>query len=211
MLAYNRANPKLGKGIGSYSLLHQFNTNVSYELPFGRGKLIGGGATGLFDKVIGGWQWNNIFYAQSGFPITPLVGANRSGNGDTRFPDRPNMNPNFKGPVILGVDAFKKTGLYYDPNAFLLPPAGTYGNLSRGRLRGPRLVNLDMSLHKRIPLTEQWNLQFRAEAFNILNSAHLNTPLAPVFDGASYSNLAGVITDTAARERQIQFALRLEF
>jgi len=54
-------------------------------------------------------------------------------------------------------------------------------------------------------------LQFRAEAFNILNHANLNTPLGAVFDGASYSGTAGVIENTANRERQIQFALRLEF
>jgi hypothetical protein len=211
VLLYNRLNPRLSKGIGSYSLKHQFSTNVSYELPFGRGKLIGGGATGVADKIIGGWQLNSIFYAQGGFPITPLVGANRSGNGDSRQPDRVSMNPNFQGDPILGVEAFKKTGRYFDPNAFIRPLAGTFGDLGRGRFRGPSLWNLDMSLFKSIPINEQWRVQFRAEAFNILNHANLNTPLGAVFDGASYTGTAGVITDTATRERQIQFALRLEF
>jgi hypothetical protein len=211
VLLYNRQNPRLSKGVGSYSLTHQFNTNVSYALPFGRGKLIGGGAAGVADRIIGGWQLHSIFGVQSGFPITPLVGSNRSGNGDTRFPDRPDMNPNFTGPVVLGVDSWKKTGLYYNPEAYLRPLAGTFGNSARGRFRGPGLWNLDMSLFKSIPITEQWNLQFRAEAFNILNHANLNTPLGPLFDGPNYSELAGDITDTANRERQIQFALRLEF
>jgi len=212
----NPYNPKLSRGIASYSLKHQFNNNFSYQLPFGNGRAFGSGATGFVDKLIGNWQWNGIFNAQSGFPMTPVVGVNQSGNGDTRIPDVPLMNPNFKGNVILGVDGFKKTGRYFDPNAFLLPPTGTFGNVSRGRFTGPGFWNLDMSLFKRIPLKERLNLQFRAEAFNILNHANFNSPIAGnvVFDTSDptkYAGSAGAITETANRERQIQFALRLEF
>ena len=65
------------------------------------------------------------------------------------------MNPNFKGNRILGVDGFKKTGKHFDPNAFLLPPTGTFGDMSRGRFTGPGFWNLDMSLFKRIPVSEK--------------------------------------------------------
>ena len=214
----NPYNPKLSRGIGSYSLKHQFNANFSYQLPFGNGRAIGGAATGFVDKLIGGWQWNGIFNAQSGFPMTPVVGLNQTGNGDTRIPDVPILNPAFKGDVILGVDGFKKTGRYFDPNAFLLPATGTFGNVSRGMFTGPGFWNLDMSLFKRIPLKERLNLQFRAEAFNILNHANFNSPIAGnvVFDTSDpskYAGSAGTITETAPvhGERQIQFALRLEF
>jgi Carboxypeptidase regulatory-like domain len=212
----NPYNPKLSRGISSYSLKHQFNANSSYQLPFGNGRAFGGGATGIVDKLIGNWQWNTIFNAQSGFPLTPFVGVNQSGNGDTRIPDVPNLNPDFKGNPILGVDSFKKTGKYFDPNAFSLPLAGTFGNISRGRFTGPGFWNVDMSLFKRIPLKERLNLQFRAEAFNIFNHANFNSPIAGnvVFDTSDpskYAGSAGTITETAGRERQIQFALRLEF
>lgn len=207
----SRFNPKLSHGIASYSLQHQFNTNVSYQLPFGSGHAIGGGATGWVDKAISGWQLNSIFNAQGGFPFTPQTGSNRSQNGDSRNPDLPNRNPDFTGDVVLGADGFKKTGHYYDPNAFSLPPAGTFGNGSRGAFRGPGLVNLDLSLFKGIPLTEQWNLQFRAEVFNILNHTNLGAPRPVVFEGTNLSGGAGIIDKTANRERQIQFALRLEF
>jgi hypothetical protein len=212
----NPYKPKLSRGVGSYSLKHQFNTNASYQLPFGNGRKFGSSATGLLDKLIANWQYNSILNIQSGFPMTPVVGINQSGNGDTRIPDVPLMNPNFTGPVILGVDGFKKTGKYFDPNAFLLPAAGTFGNVARGRFTGPGFWNLDMSLFKRIPLKEKLNLQFRAEAFNILNHANFNSPIAGnvVFDTgdlSKYAGSAGTITETANRERQIQFALRLEF
>jgi hypothetical protein len=212
----NPYNPKLSRGVGSYSLKHQFNANFSYQLPFGNGRAFGSGATGLLDKLISNWQWNSIFNAQSGFPMTPVVGLNQSGNGDTRNPDVPILNPNFHGDAILRVDGFKKTGRYFDPNAFLLPPAGTFGNVARGSFTGPGFYNLDTSLFKRIPLKENLNLQFRAEVFNILNHANFNSPIAGnvVFDTSDptkYAGSAGTITETANRERQIQFALRLEF
>jgi hypothetical protein len=73
-----------------------------------------------------------------------------------------------------------------------------------------------MSLFKRISIKENLNLQFRAEAFNILNHVNFNSPTAGnvVFDTSDltkYAGSAGRITETANRERQIQFALRLEF
>src|SRR5437870_8782502 len=170
----NRYNLKLNKGIASYSIAHQFNTNFLYQLPFGNGRAFGGGATGLVEKLIGNWQWNGIVSAQSGYPIMPLVGSNRSGNGDARNPDVPNWNPDFKGKVILGVGEFKKTGHYFDPNAFVLPAAGTFGNVARGALMGPGYFNVNTSLFKRIPLKESLNLQFRVEAFNVLNHANFS-------------------------------------
>jgi hypothetical protein len=205
----NRYDPKRNRGIASYSLKHQFNANFTYPLPFGKG------ATGFADKLIGGWQWNGIFNAQGGFPMTPSVGFNESGNGDSRNPDVVSRNPAFRGDPILGVEGFKKTGRYFDPNAFVLPAAGTFGNISRGAFRGPGFWNLDMSLFKQISLSEKLKMQFRAEAFNILNHVNFNNPTAGIvmFDASDlkYSGSAGVITDTANRERQIQFALRLEF
>src|SRR5881409_425319 len=183
----NRFNRRLDKGVASFSLLHQFNTNFSYQLPFGNGRAFGSGATGWVEKLIGGWQWNAIFSATGGFPFTPTVGSNRSGNGDSRNPDVPNWNPNFKGNVILGVAEFKKTGRYFDPNAFMPPVAGTFGNVGRDSFRGPGMWNVDTSLFKRIPLKEQVNLQFRTEVFNALNHANFGHPNLILFSGSDIS------------------------
>src|SRR4029077_1580549 len=126
-------------------------------------------------------------------------------------PDVPNRNPAFSGPVILGVDGFKKTGRYFDSGAFSLPLSGTFGNTSRGSFTGPALTTFDTSLFKKISINEQWNLQFRAEAFNIFNHANFAEPNPIVFQGNNYSSSAGVITSTATTSRQIQFALKLLF
>ncbi|PYS31446.1 MAG: hypothetical protein DMG11_01335 [Acidobacteria bacterium] len=204
---YNR---HLNKGVAAYSLQHQFNSNFSYQLPFGSGQRLGSGASGWMNRLIGGWQWNGIVTAQSGFPITPLIGFNNSGTGDGGVVDVPNLNPNFKGPVILG-----SVDHWFDPRAFTVPLAGTFGNAGRSTFRGPGLFNLDTSLFKRIPIREGVTLQFRAEAFNVLNHVNFAFPNQVVFQGNSanysYSESAGEITNTATPSRQLQFALKLLF
>ncbi|MBI4478957.1 MAG: carboxypeptidase regulatory-like domain-containing protein [Acidobacteria bacterium] len=196
----------LNRGLAAFNLRHQFNGNYTYELPFGEGKAWGSGVTGIWDKLISGWQWNGILQLQSGFPFTPTIGANRSGTGDSRNPDVPSWNPAFAGEVIKG-----KQTQWFDPNAFMLPLAGTFGNAGRGVLIGPRLANFDTSLFKNFLLTERWNLQFRAEAFNVLNHTNFGRPSPTVFQGANVNSAAGVITTTATKSRNVQFALKLTF
>jgi hypothetical protein len=197
---------KLNRGVGSYSLNHQFNANFSYQLPFGNGQRFGGSAGGIMNQLIGGWQWNGIVTAQGGFPVTPLVGSNISGTGDTNQSDVPNWNPNFTGPVVLG-----KPDQWFDPHAFQLPTAGTFGNVSRGSFRGPQLVDVDTSFFKKMRINERLNLQLRAEAFNLLNHSNFSYPNPITFSGSSYSSSAGVLTATVGTSRQIQIAMKLVF
>ena len=102
----------------------------------------------------------------TGFPFTPLIGSNRSGDGDTRNPDRVSINPSFTGSVI------GKSNQWYNPAAFVLPTPGTYGNIGRGTLTGPGLANVDLSLFKNTAVSEKTTMQFRAEFFNILNRSN---------------------------------------
>ena len=153
-----------------------------------------------------GWQFNTIVSLMDGFPFTPQIGSNRSGDGDTRNPDRPSLNPAFSGPVVLG-----NPNQWFNPAAFKLPIAGTYGNLGRGVYSGPGLADVDASLFKTTAITERANLQFRAEFFNVLNHANFGTPNATVFSSGAISPSAGLITATATTSRQIQFGLKLIF
>jgi hypothetical protein len=202
----NYYNLALSKGPAAFNLEHQFNANFSYELPFGAGKAVGGSASGLVDRLIGGWQWNGIVTAQTGLPFTPTAGSNRSGSGNIANPDVPNRNPDFQGPVIT-----ENPNRWFNPSAFRLPIAGTFGNAGRNQFLGPNLTNVDTSLFKRIRINERLNLQFRAEAFNILNRANFGQPAIGVFAGTNVSPSAGVITSTATTSRQLQFALKLMF
>jgi hypothetical protein len=172
--------------------------SARYELPFH--------ATGMEGKFVDGWQLNGIATLLSGFPFTPLIGANRSGDGDTRNPDRPSLNPNFTGPIVLG-----NPNEWFNPNAFILPAAGTYGNLGRGVFNGPGLADLDLSLFKTTALSERTKLQFRAEFFNALNHPNFGAPNTTVFSGTTVNASAGLITTLATAQRQIQFGLKLIF
>ena len=191
----DRYDPQRDWGPSSLNVASQGSISWTYALPFGRDR-----------RWLGGWQLNGIATLLSGFPFTPQTGSNRSGDGDTRNPDRPSLNPAFSGPVVVG-----SPDQWFNPNAFVLPAAGTYGNLGRGTYTGPGLAELDLSLVKDIAATEQMKLQLRSEFFNILNHANLGTPNAIVFSGGAISPSAGLITATATTSRQIQFGLKLIF
>jgi carboxypeptidase family protein len=199
-------HPKRDYGPSIQNQKHKLVFSGGYELPFGQNKRFLGGVTGAGGKLLGGWQINWILTALSGFPFTPVVGANRSGNGDTRNPDRPSLNPAFTGSIITG-----NPNQYFNPNAFILPTVGTFGNLGRDTLQGPGLRDLDLSLFKTTTISERVSLQFRAESFNLLNRANFNVPALPIFSGNTASPSAGIITSTTTTARQIQFGLKLIF
>lgn len=187
-------DPRLDYGSSAFDIRNRFAANASYELPFHGGRLVSG------------WQLNTIVTSQSGFPFTPELGYNQSRDGDTSSPDRPSWAPGRSAAnAILGNPA-----QWFDPTAFVLPTAGTYGNVSRNSLFGPHLNNVDVSLLKRTKLTERIGLQFRVEVFNIVNHTNLGLPsnIALTTTGAPASS-AGLISTTATDAREMQFGLKL--
>jgi len=198
------ANPhdiKADWGRASFDIRHSAVINATYDLPFGRGS-----RNVWIGRIIRNWQISGIETLQTGLPFTPQLGYNPSNDGDSRNPVRPSLNPSFVGPVIIG-----SPDEYFNPNAFEPPLAGTYGNAGRNSLQGPGLAETDISIAKRFDLTERVNLQFKAEAFNLLNRTNFNTPNTIVFTSATAgpSPTAGVITSTSTTSRQIQFGMKL--
>jgi hypothetical protein len=157
-------------------------------------------------KLIGNWQVSGIETLQSGLPFTPQLSYNPSNDGDTRNPVRPSWNPNFAGQVIQG-----GPNRYFNPNAFIQPLPGTYGNAGRNILQGPGLAETNVSVAKKISISERLDLQFRSEFFNLFNRANLNTPNPVVYASAigGPSPTAGVVTSTSTTSRQIQLGLKL--
>ena len=204
VLDRNRVSRDWGRS--ALNATNQASISARYELPFGQGKRWLNAASGLGSKLIGGWQLNGISTFLSGFPFTPLIGSNRSGDGDTRNPDRPSVNPNFSGPVQL-----REPSQWFNPNAFVLPAPGTFGNLGRGTLTGPGLADVDLSLFKNTAVSERTSLQFRAEFFNAFNRVNFGPPNTTVFSSGAISASAGLITTLATNPRQIQFGLKLIF
>jgi hypothetical protein len=205
-LVANPDNIRADWGPATYDVRNAGVINVSYDLPFGNGKQLLNGLSGWENNIVGGWTVNSIVTIQSGFPFTPQLSFNPSNDGDSRNPVRPSWKPGFTGPVILG-----GTTQWFDPNAFIVPPSGTFGNVGRNVLTGPGLATWDFSVMKDTHLLEKLDLQFRAEIFNLLDRTNLNTPNLIVFTSAagSPSPVAGSFTQTSTTSRQVQFGLKL--
>ncbi|HET9180333.1 MAG TPA: carboxypeptidase-like regulatory domain-containing protein [Terriglobia bacterium] len=205
-LAMNPQNLAMDYGLSTFDVRHIAVVSGSYQLPFGESRRFLGGETGWKGKLVSGWTLDAIITARSGFPFTPQMSFNPSNNGDSRNSVRPSFNPAFAGPVVLG-----GPNRYFGPNAFIVPPNGTYGNVGRDTFIGPGLETFDSSLMKDTSLTESLKIELRAEFFNVLNRPNFNTPNLIVFTQPAGvpATTAGVITSTSTSARQIQFGLKL--
>lgn len=204
----NPFDPMQDYGPSAFNVAQRATISSIYELPFGAGRRFLSHATPFVNGVIGGWQANLIAAFQSGFPFTPELGFNQSRDGDTAAPDRPNWAPG-RNPS----NAYLHTqARWFDPAAFSLPVAGTYGNVARNSLTAPGLTSVDLSLAKDTHLSEHYLLQLRAEFFNLPNHTNFGLPsgVALTTTGAAASS-AGLISTTATDAREIQFSARLHW
>jgi hypothetical protein len=205
-------NPGLDYGPAATNIRHAAAINGTWELPFSDGLL----ANPLAKEALGGWSVSGIATLQSGFPLSPQLGYNPTGNGDTRNPVRPNLAPGFHGPLYA-----KTVAQWFNPAAFSAPYPGTFGNVGRDTLTGPGLSELDLALVKNTTIHERLRAQFRAEFFNVLNHSNFTTPNPVVFSSGptpkaptaevAPSPTAGVVSATATTSRQIQFGVKILF
>ena len=191
----NAADPFLEHRIGDEDRPLRLVLSGVYEFPFGKGKPIFGGANGFADRVIGGWQLNAIYIAQSGAPID--------------WSDR-NTLIFFGGDINL--DPREIDDLAFDTSRFETNASRQLGQNRRvfptrfGSLRTDGVNNLDASLIKNIPIVERFRAQFRAEVFNVLNRTQFNGP-----ETNPTSGNFGRITSAANLPRAVQLALRLQW
>jgi hypothetical protein len=209
-------NPRVDYGLAATNVGQAAAINGTWELPFGGNHALSAAHSTATQKIISGWNLSGIATIESGFPFTPQLGYNSTGNGDSRNPGRPELNPAFNAQLYP-----RTPGEWFNPAAFQAPYPGTFGNAPRDGLVGPGLGNLDASLVKATPIHEKVRAQFRIEYFNVLNRANFSTPNPVVFStgatpakpstAAALSPTAGVLTATATTSRQLQFALKLLF
>ncbi len=215
--------PSLDYGLAATDVRNIGVFNSTYDLPLGRGHALFPNASTLLDRLAGGWSVSNIVTVQSGLPLTPQLGYNPTGSGDTRNPVRPDLNRAFTGSLYTGGSTAQRAARFFNPAAFSAPAYGTVGNLGRNTLVAPGFTAWDISLKKVTAITERLNAQFRAEAFNLLNHTNLGQPNPVVFTSgptqgsaanqaaAAVGNTsAGVIT-SAGTSRQLQFSVKLTF
>jgi hypothetical protein len=206
--------PEYNKGLSDFHAAHNWVLNFSYDLPFARS------LTGAAAAILDGWRLSGIVNVRSGSPLSVFVQNNRSrslwqpslGPGIGR--DRPSYAPGF-GPdnAVTG-----NPDQWFDPAAFVLQPSGTFGDTGRGDFIGPNLRTVDLSLVKDSALAALGpggRLEFRVEAFNLLNRANFGSPQLVAFAGAADGEqpLAsfGRVRNTITSARQIQLGVRVRF
>jgi hypothetical protein len=196
----------------STSQKQHFVVSGVYQLPFGRGQTFGTGWNRWVDGALGGWSFSPILTLNSGLPLNLTESKNPSNSGGTA--DRPNVvgNPNQSGTIAANSSCSAPVGpthtrtQWFNPCAFQVQPAGTYGNAGRNLIIGPGSVNLDASIHKSVAFSERVSAQLRLEAFNVANHPNLASPALNI-QGTSF----GVISGASGNARQVQAAIKVLF
>lgn len=201
------------KGRSDFHATHNAIVNFTWQIP------VGADLTGVPAAVFRGWQISGIATLRSGSPLTVFVQANRSrsqwlpslspGVGQ----DRPSYAPGY-GPdnAVIGLP-----DQWFDPKAFVLQEAGTFGNTGRGDFSGPNLRTLDLAFSKRSSLRDDNgpSIELRIEAFNVFNRANFGPPALIAFAGNSDNEEAlasfGRIRTTVTSARQVQLGVRVAF
>ena len=214
-LVCDLTNLRVCRGPSDFDIRHLVNVNGIWELPFGRGRMIGGDVPGWANAVIGGWEITGIFNYRSGLPWHAVTRS---------FP----VGFNFDSPaVVTGNTAALNTtptdlpngtiNIFPDPvaarAALDFPTHGQIGN--RNFLRGPSYWGADIAVLKNwnLPWNENHRLQLRWEMYNAFNHNVFDLPstASSNVNRSIRSTSLGQITASASSPREMQFALRYDF
>jgi Carboxypeptidase regulatory-like domain/TonB dependent receptor-like, beta-barrel/TonB-dependent Receptor Plug Domain len=223
---------KLARGLSDFNIGRTLVISGTWQVPTLNS------VSGPMARLVNGWELGGIFKGSDGVPFTPTfaattgdpLGLNSSAPWD--YPNRLTgpgcgtlINPrdpnNYIKTQCFAVPTAASTAFY---TSYCDPQKGTspqcfnlLGNAGRNILTGPGTVNLDFSLYKDNYIkrvSENFNVQFRVEIFNILNRANFALPITPdnsdIFDAnGAPTGVAGLLTSTTTTAREIQFALKL--
>ena len=217
-------DPRVGYGSSYYNRRNAFVFAGNYDLPFGKGKMIGDNVKGWVNEIIGGFALNGNVSIQSGLPYTPSYALSSSDNDVVGFPNHTNAGYNLHAGSL---DPLTHKVQYFTPSPYVLqssgpqnsfgaysrPAVGTFGNIQRDSLFAPGLWNADLSLAKSFNLTERVHFQLRAEAFNAFNHVNLGGPDSCVDcqDGNAGTISSTLSTQDGTSLRRLQFAARFSF
>ena len=200
----NNLDLKSEKSLSPNDVTHQLSVNYLYELPFGEGRPFLN-QNGWLERMIGGWSLSGVTSVRTGTPILLRALFNNTGGvtQDLRVNLVPGVNPHVENPTA---------SQWFNAAAFIQPSDFTLGDGPRTHpsLRNPGFQNFDMSLTKRVPVTDQWTLELIVEAFNTLNYGNLNLPDRMIGSLADPNLNAGRIVGTTGG-RVVQLGLRLSF
>ena len=181
----NFSNYGLSKGLSTTDVTHNFVASYNWAIPFDRA------FRGAPKRLTQGWNLAGISRFSTGFPISISQShGDVSLVGDGYWAYQPDVvgqvvtqNPRNGGP--------NGPNTYFLPDAFASAALGSFGTANRRFFHGPGIINTDLSMSKRIPITESMAIEIRGEFFNIFNHAQFNNP-----SGDFSSSLFGVVTST---------------
>jgi hypothetical protein len=197
-------NYHLERSVSSFDDTHVFQFSYVYELPFGRGKAVGNNWNPVVDAFLGGWQTNGIWRFDTGFPIYLTLTDSRN----HPIPTYGDQRPNLVGKPERNHGSDFRNNYFTNPEVFDFPDPFTLGNAPRTIpwVRQPGMANGTASLFKQFSLSklrEGSRLEFRIEAFNVLNHPQFGRPNTNVG-----SSQFGKITSQANLPREVQLALK---
>ena len=202
------------RGLSSFDVRSRSVTSLLYDLPVGKGKRLNI-QNAVANAIIGGWQSGGILTLQSGLPATLSIGGVDNASTSDGGYDRPNstgISPYLSNPT---------PSRWLNPAAFVEAPPGNFGNVGRNTIQTPGIFALDAELHKqfKMPYNERHELQFRFEAFNVLNHPSWGAPALNILSGSAFPGQPGtsahqtfgVVSSTAIGMRQVQLGLKYSF
>jgi hypothetical protein len=203
------------RGPSSFDTRNRLVIAPLYELPVGKGKLLNINNP-VADAIIGGWQAGGIMTLQSGIPVALNIGGVDRSNTQSTYdrPDATGLSSAASNPSTAG---------WWNRDAYVEDAFGSFGNVGRDTAISPALFSINAEIHKnfRMPYNEHHQLQFRAEAFNLLNHPNFGEPNANILAGAqspgqpaTYPHVGfGTITTllSGVPMRQLQLGLKYTF
>ena len=192
--------------------------NYSYLLPFGKGQLLLGDVGNVVNKIVSGWQVSGISAFQTGQPFSvsysaPGTYTDANGNKWTNLASG-RANRVVGTPLYPSV---KTRTQWFNPAAFTAPtnasgiPGGAFGNSGYNMLRGPRFQDWDINLQKNILFRERYNVQLRADSFNVFNHPNFGTPNASINNTATVGTITSISGTPSYEQRTVEFAAKFSF
>jgi hypothetical protein len=181
--AQNYYNLHAEKAVASYDIPQSLVGAYTYDLPIGKGKLLGFNNS-LANKLFGGWTTSGAITFQSGKPIAVVTELSLAGVGAI-LPNVVAGQPLY-GPQDSRGSFNPRVNTYINASAFTSPAPFTFGNAPRyfDSLRTFGLKDWDASLQKKFPITERLSFGFKGEFFNVLNTVNFGTPNADIQSAA---------------------------
>jgi hypothetical protein len=196
-----------GYASASWDIRHSFTTGFNYDVPFGKGKKLGGNMNRAADIIAGNWHLNGLVSLRTGVAYG-LSGSCQGVWGRCE----PDVVPGYVADQAP--TGGRTPNQWFDINAYKIAAPLTGGNLGLQAHTGPPTKTLDFSVFKDFNVTERWKLQFRSEAFNLFNTPIFNTPGQTLTDSRALGgngNFGKITSSVTGTERRLQFALRLSF